>query len=303
MQVINHSPYSVTSLEDNPHSKKLFSQVIQRLNEAGINYSLGSGTALGIYRDGDLIPTDTDLDFMVFDAQGVRRIKEVFSDFTLAVEVIEDDKVQQLAYFHQNIVIDFHFYRFIDGMYECKHQAGVLRFLVSGFIELDSPYGQCQMIENVESMLVSEYGSDWHIPQYRKKGMFKKYHHGLVFGCFDPLHFGHIRLFRRCLHHCEVLSVVVRSDEHIMKYKKRSVFIPQAQRVEDVKMVIPSVYSDTGSKGFLSFKLWTKKLKPDVFFASVENEGKINVGVPVLYMPRTEGVSSSLIRSTLEGTV
>lgn len=55
--------------------KKLALNAIDIMNESGINYSLDSGTLLGIVRDGDLLPWDDDVDFCIPD-----RDKEKFLD-------------------------------------------------------------------------------------------------------------------------------------------------------------------------------------------------------------------------------
>ena len=47
--------------------KKLLLDATDIMNEAGIDYSLDSGTLIGIVRDGDLIPWDDDIDFCIPD--------------------------------------------------------------------------------------------------------------------------------------------------------------------------------------------------------------------------------------------
>jgi cytidyltransferase-like protein len=302
MEIINHRPYTVTALEDLlPAVDGLFIDVLSRLNKAGIDYALGSGTALGIHRDRQLIPTDTDLDFMVFIKSGNEEkiLRKILRDFPLAVEVLNSGETQQLAYYPQNTIVDFHFYREHDGFMVCHHQAGTLRFIYTGTEQVATNYGPLRQLKNVELMLESEYGPTWKTPQYRKKGVFNKYKTGLLFGCFDPLHYGHIRLFRRCMERCERFIVVVRSDDHIRRYKGREPFVHQLERLRDVNTVVDEVYFDEGDRGWPSFAIWSDKLGVDVFFASEENQGKIELDVPVIYMPRTKGVSSTQIREGL----
>lgn len=302
MQIINHRQYTVSSLSELPKSGELFTEVIRRFNISGVRYAVGSGTALGLYRDQDLIPSDTDLDIMVLSGtdEYVENVKSIFTDYPLAVEVIEEGKVQQLAYYMDGVIIDIHFYRLSNGLYHCYHQAGELQFIPLATTIIGTKYGNVFIMSDIEYMLEEEYGPDWRIPQYRKKGLFQKYEMGLLFGVFDPIHYGHIRLIRNCYKRCNALHIVVRSDEHIRKYKDREPYFTQEQRAEDLERLVDTVHLDKGSYGFLSFHMWVEDLHPDVFFASVENVGKICLDVPVIYMPRTPGVSSSVLRKAIQ---
>lgn len=301
MQVINHLPYEVRALGESARAGELFSAVLERLNDSGVEYALGSGTALGIHRDKALIPSDTDLDFMVFvhDETEFKKVKTIMQDIPLAVEVTDAALVQQLAYYVDSIIIDFHFYRKHREFYQCNHQAGLLRFFYSPTKVVSTQYGDVRMVGDIEYMLQVEYGDDWQIPRQGKKGVFIKHKVGLLFGSFDPLHYGHIRLFRRCRAQCETLHVVVRSDEHIRKYKGREPFLPQEERYADVKTVVVDTHKDTGIYGVASFAIWAKDLKADVFFISEEFMGKVLLDIPTIFMPRTQGVSSSQLRTAL----
>lgn len=88
----------------------------------------------------------------------------------------------------------------------------------------------------------------------------------LVGGCFDVLHYGHIRFLKKAKHEGDILIVALESDEFIFKRKKRKPFHSQAKRTEILKslrmvdevITIPCLYSDEEYMNFV------KKIKPSV---------------------------------------
>lgn len=305
MEVTKYRDYTS---KDIGYPRDQFTNLLSQL--AGTPHMVGSGTALGLWRDGSLIPTDTDIDFIYeindFDSNGklVDHIKSQFNYLPLILEVTHEGKTQQLAFQHPDFILDFHFYRRnqTNGMSECYHQGGVLSFDFSGgSMPIETQYGIVYVPRLIEEMLEREYGYDWKVPQHRKKPSLKTYRRGLLFGVFDPLHYGHVRLFQACKALCDELYVVVRTDEHIRAYKQREPFIPEQDRVNDVAGVVGEQYTilDHGNIGWDAFARWQKELGADVFFASIENQDKVKLPVPVIYMDRTPGVSSSQLRQQL----
>lgn len=301
MQIIKHHPYEVKEI--GTRAGRLFAELLTRLE--GMPYMLGSGTALGLFRDNDLIPSDTDIDFIF--AEGVadshsEQILKIMADATPIVTVVHNDVIQQLAYVLRGTIVDFHFYHKEDGAWVCHHQNGTLAFDLDERQLHYTKYGEVGIPEQVEDMLEREYGDTWRTPILRKKPEFR-YKRGVLFGVFDPLHYGHVRLFEACRKRVEILNVVVRSDEHIRTYKHREPMLSQAQRVADVEGVVGHGYTwaDEGSDGWAAFERWARALQADVFFASAENRDKITIpGIPVVYMERTPGVSSSQLRTALD---
>lgn len=122
---------------------------------------------------------------------------------------------------------------------------------------------------------------------------------GLTWGVWDLLHVGHVRLLWRARLECDELLVGVTTDEYALARKGRLPVIPYEQRCE-MLLALSSV-TDVFPQSAKLTKAWAvKEYAPDVLFvasdwtpSTYEGEG---LGVPVRYLPRTEGVSSSVIR-------
>lgn len=124
----------------------------------------------------------------------------------------------------------------------------------------------------------------------------KKYHVGITFGAYDPVHYGHIKLFERAKKYCDILVVCVSDKQYIQSHKKRQQRIPYAERIKAVgaieyvdRIFIQSM--EIGKKEAIEF------FKPDVIFVgndwTPETYTGQNLGVPVIYLPYTKGISST----------
>jgi len=89
-----------------------------------------------------------------------------------------------------------------------------------------------------------------------------------VSGGFDPLHRGHVRMFKAAKELGDILVIIMNNDNWL-KYKKGYVFMPQSERkeiieeLECVDRVILTTHSlDTDD---ISICKTLKELKPDIF--------------------------------------
>ena len=135
--------------------------------------------------------------------------------------------------------------------------------------------------------------------------MEKKYKIGYTTGVYDMFHIGHLNILRRAKEQCDFLIVGVTTDELSFKGKNKYPIINESDRMEIVRAikyvdkVIPQVDMD--------------KIKPvmeygvDVVFVGSDWKGTeawnnyekefAQVGCSVVYLPHTEGISSTALRS------
>ena len=130
---------------------------------------------------------------------------------------------------------------------------------------------------------------------------------GYTTGVFDMFHIGHLNILKRAKEQCDYLIVGVSTDEVVEEYKKKTPIIKFEERiaiVEAIKYVDEVVPQTTMDK----MEAW-KQLKFDVMFHGSDWKGSDmynhiiekfnNVGVKVIFLPHTEGVSSTLLTEVL----
>lgn len=132
----------------------------------------------------------------------------------------------------------------------------------------------------------------------------KKYKVGYTTGVFDMFHIGHLNILKRAKEQCEYLIVGVSTDEIVESYKHKTPIIRFEERfaiVEAIKYV-DKVVPQTSMNKMDAYK----KLKFDVLFHGSDWQGSdmynkiveefAAVGVDVVFLPHTDGISSTLIR-------
>lgn len=136
----------------------------------------------------------------------------------------------------------------------------------------------------------------------------KKYKIGYTTGVFDMFHIGHLNILRRAKELCEYLIVGVSTDEVVEEYKHHRPVIPYHDRVSIVEAckyvdkVIPQTSMD-------KFAAWNEN-PFDVMFHGSEWKGTelyneyerkfATVGVKIVYLPHTDGISSTMLRERNE---
>lgn len=134
-----------------------------------------------------------------------------------------------------------------------------------------------------------------------------KYKVGFTSGVFDMFHIGHLNILQRAKEHCDYLIVGVSTDEVVQSYKNKLPVIPYDQRaaivsaIRFVDEVIPQTTMD-------KLEMW--KIKPfSVMFHGNEWKGTPlynkyeeefeKVGVKIVYLPHTDGISSTMLREKI----
>lgn len=131
---------------------------------------------------------------------------------------------------------------------------------------------------------------------------------GYTTGVFDMFHIGHLNILKRAKEQCDYLIVGVSVDELVEKEKNKLPIIPYAERVEIVKAiryvdeVVPQydknkygaykkykfnkMFVGSDWKGTDAFKHFEEQLNPE--------------GVEIVYLPHTDGISSTELREKIK---
>lgn len=135
----------------------------------------------------------------------------------------------------------------------------------------------------------------------------KMYKIGYTSGVYDMFHIGHLNILKKAREQCEYLVVGVSTDEVVREYKNKSPIIPFCQRIEIVK-AIRYVDEVVAQESMDKMQMW-EKIHFDVMFhgdewkgSNLYNEYETNfkrIGVDVVYISHTDGISSSELRKIL----
>lgn len=124
----------------------------------------------------------------------------------------------------------------------------------------------------------------------------------LTFGVYDLLHIGHILLFKHAREKGDYLIAAVQDDDSILKYKPQATII---NHNNERKMMVASIryvdcvvtYHDVDID-IKHFDFDILAIGPDQNHAGFQRaiEWCRNNGKEVVIIPRTEGISSSMLR-------
>lgn len=123
----------------------------------------------------------------------------------------------------------------------------------------------------------------------------------ITYGTFDMFHVGHLELLKRLKSHCDELIVAVSTDE-FNKIKGKKTIIPykhRAQIVESIKYVDKVIPEQRWEQKIEDIK----KYNIDLFIMGDDWKGEFDFlkeHCDVIYLPRTEGISSTELKSTLK---
>ena len=136
----------------------------------------------------------------------------------------------------------------------------------------------------------------------------KKYKIGYTTGVFDMFHIGHLNILKKAKEQCDYLIVGVSTDEVVKEYKNKTPIIPFEERiaiVSELKCVDKAVAQTSMDK----MKAW-QELHFDALFHGSDWKGsdmynkiveEFNaIGVDVVFLPHTEGISSTMLAEKLE---
>lgn len=116
---------------------------------------------------------------------------------------------------------------------------------------------------------------------------------GVIFGVFDLLHVGHLRVLGEAKKHCDHLTVYVITDEVAQSYKRKPI-IEESQRLELIEAlrIVDAAF-------LIDHRLPMDLEEIDYYFVSERLKGKRLFYVPpsrmddVIYLPYSEGINST----------
>jgi len=139
----------------------------------------------------------------------------------------------------------------------------------------------------------------------------KQYKIGYTTGVYDMFHIGHLNILRAAKELCEYLIVGVSTDELVEKYKQKTPIIPFNERIEIVRAikyvdeVVPQLSMD-------KMEAWEKYHFNVIFHGDDWKGSKLYdditkqlaaVGCEMVFLPHTEGTSSTLLTEALYNIV
>ena len=139
----------------------------------------------------------------------------------------------------------------------------------------------------------------------------KKYKIGYTTGVYDMFHIGHLNILKRAKEQCDYLIVGVSTDEVVENYKHKTPVIPFEDRcaiVEAIKYVDKVVPQENMDK----YAAWEKyhfdalfhgdDWKNSNMYNEIEEKFK-TVGVDVVFLPHTDGISSTELLERIKNNV
>ena len=131
---------------------------------------------------------------------------------------------------------------------------------------------------------------------------------GYTTGVYDMFHIGHLNVIRRAKEQCDYLMVGVSTDELVMREKNKAPVIPFEERfaiVEAIKYVDKAVPQTDKNK----FGAWERYHFHKMFVGSDwkgtpqwdQYEKQFEpVGVEIVYLPHTDGISSTNLTNVIK---
>lgn len=134
---------------------------------------------------------------------------------------------------------------------------------------------------------------------------------GYTTGVFDLFHIGHLNILKNAKKYCDYLIVGVSTDDVVLQNKNKKPVIPFEERVEivkSIKYVDKVVPQEDYSAEYKINKV--KELHANILFVGSDWQGTekwnnlekelAKLGVQVIYLPHTDGISSTKLSSKIK---
>ena len=160
-------------------AEKVMKECCNTLKSLNLNYRISDGSILGIYRGGEFIAHDNDIDVEIVDDMAVPDIEKKFKEkgMTLGRKAIYKGKIHQLIYYTSEYIIfdiviwhlnseNGKLYNYSERDYERIQDAKYFQKGKLDFIEFNGD--KYPMPTPIEEWLEMRYGSDWKTPKTYK---------------------------------------------------------------------------------------------------------------------------------------
>lgn len=132
---------------------------------------------------------------------------------------------------------------------------------------------------------------------------------GYTTGVYDMFHIGHLNILKRAKEQCDYLIVGISTDALVIHDKGKQPIIPFQDRMEIVKSiryvdeVVPQYNKDKLSAYFQLGKRFNKMFVGSDWKGTPQwnlyEKQFAPFGVEIIYLPHTEGISSTILRNKL----
>jgi hypothetical protein len=171
-------PFDTTQALNRVGSAVALKKGCEILESFNINYTLATGTALGIHRENGFIGGDNDLDVDIVEQKisnnRLLQLCKVFKEkgFKIGRKVTFRGSIQQLIFYSKsNVIFDVCIWRKKDNFF--YNYLPELVFKVrrhpaqyyTNMSEIDFSDQKYPVPKDIESWLVLQYGEDWRIPK------------------------------------------------------------------------------------------------------------------------------------------
>lgn len=130
---------------------------------------------------------------------------------------------------------------------------------------------------------------------------------GLICGCFDMFHIGHLNILKHCKENCDFLIVGVCNDNHIRIKKNKEPIIKENDRLSIVSSIkfVDKAFLITHEECENKLSLIQANNINVVFdgddWKNDKRYEELKKYVEVIFFPYTHGISSTLLRNQIRG--
>jgi hypothetical protein len=169
MDIKNHRPFKMDAF--NVGTAPWVLRQVYLLNDAFIS----GGTLLGLYRDGDFIPGDTDIDVDIIGYDGIGEyLFRTLGHMDLIRTGYHNNRPMQTAFMYRGIIFDVWIFWREDSQLVNHNDMGVMKVPIKFFdnpSNLKTKYGNFNTPGPINDYLAFRYGPDWKTPQ-KSKGIY-----------------------------------------------------------------------------------------------------------------------------------